>query len=133
MFSVTHMGLGEPMQSKCKRKGQTKRQETRIFITQGSVHMLSFCHVQAGLSGAPRRVPGTNQLWTQDKPVGCDVRDQSSTKPLGVFSQIRPEYQFITETGSIPLGFGFRVSGFSLYKSQINRKVDMTFVTARPC
>lgn len=50
------------------------------------------------------------------------------TKPLGIFSQTRPEYQFITELGQFHL-----VLGFSLHKSQINRKVDLTFATACPC
>lgn len=96
------------MQSKGKGKGQIKKQETRIFITEGSVHRFSFCHVQAALTAALHRVPGTNQLWAPDEPVGCDVRDQSSTKPLGIISQTRPEYQLITETGSVPPGFRFQ-------------------------
>lgn len=42
---VIHMGFGEPMQSKGKEKGHIKKQETRIFITEGSVYMFPFCHV----------------------------------------------------------------------------------------
>lgn len=40
------------------------------------------------------------------------------TKPLGLLGQIRPEYQFTAETGSVPPGFGFQREQFTQLPDQ---------------
>lgn len=87
--------------------------------------MFSFFHIQAGLPAAPLRVPGTNQLWAPGESLGCDIWDQN----LWEFSH-KPgqNINLLLKMGQFHL-----VLGFSLHKSQINKKVDMTFVTACPC
>lgn len=91
---------------KARKRGPLKSRRLGFFITEGSVYMLSFCHVWAGLPAARFWVPGTNQLWAPGESLGCDMWDQN----LGeFFHKPGQNINLLLKLGQFHL-----VSGFSL-------------------